>query len=112
MRKQFKYLGFYDMGKTTKSKKEQFDIHVVISRFKNFEIKIKIDKPEVIPFAKQFLKDAGFILNENKFTYEIGRYYWVEKSLLMGIPQLHNSMDILRRNRSKEIVNLSELNGL
>ncbi len=91
---------------------KQLFLSSVISRFKNFEIKIKIDKPEVIPFAKQFLKDAGFIINENEFTYEIGRYYWVEKSLLMGIPQLHNSMDILRRNRSKETINLSELNGL
>ena len=29
MKKQFKYLGFNDMGKTTKSEKEQCDIHVV-----------------------------------------------------------------------------------
>ena len=100
------------ISQVIKETEKQCDIHVVISRFKNFEIKIKIDKPEVIPFAKQFLKDTGFIVNENKFTYEIGRYYWVEKSLLMGIPQLHNSMEILRRNRSKETINLSDLNGL
>lgn len=100
------------MNIDTKQAEKQFAIHGVISRFKNFEIKIKIDRPEVIPFAKQFLKDAGFTLNENKFTYETGRYYWVEKSLLMGIPQLHNSMDLLRRNRSKETINLSDLNGL
>lgn len=29
MKKHFKYLGFNDMGKTTKSEKEQCDIHVV-----------------------------------------------------------------------------------
>ena len=98
------------INQIVKETEKQCDIHGVISRFKNFEIKIKIDKPEVIPFAKQFLKDAGFIVNENKFTYEIGRYYWVEKSLLMGIPQLHNSMDILRRNRSKETMGSRSLN--
>ena len=31
MRKQFKYLGFNDMGKTTASKQEQCNIHSVIN---------------------------------------------------------------------------------
>lgn len=33
MRKQFKYLGFNDMGKTTTSKKEQCTIHSVSGSF-------------------------------------------------------------------------------
>ena len=50
MRKQFKYLGFNDMGKTTTSKQEQCSIGVVTNRTykclgcKHYGIKVVNDK--------------------------------------------------------------------
>lgn len=96
---------------STNNRLKALIIQRVMPRFLDGKIKLQIDKPEVIPFARQFIKDAGFQVDENVFTYEIGRYYWVESGIFGENIHIHNSMDLLYRNRSKETIKISEING-
>lgn len=86
-------------------------IHGVIQRFMNSEIKIKVDEPTKKHLLKHIFVECGFEVEENKYTFEKGRFFWVEGGLFSSeAKHLKNSMDLIRRNRSKETVNLSDLN--
>lgn len=83
----------------------------VIQRFMNSEVKIKVDEPTKKHLLKHIFIECGFEVKENKYTFEKGRFFWVEEGLFSSeTKHLKNSMDLILRNRSKETVNLSDLN--
>ncbi len=94
-----------------KEKDKQLILHGVIQRFLNSEIKIKVDDPTKKHLLKHIFIQCGLKFKENKYTFEKDRFFWVENGQFnSGLKHLHNSMDLLRRNRNKQTLNLSELN--
>lgn len=86
-------------------------LHGVIQRFLNSEIKIKVDDPTKKHLLKHIFIECGLNFEENKYTFEKGRFFWVESGQFnSGLKHLHNSMDLLKRNRNKQTLNLSDLN--
>ena len=102
---------FEQVMQMLKEKEKQLILNGVIQRFMNSEIKIKVDEPTKKHLLKHIFIECGFEVEENKYTFEKGRFFWVENGKFnSGLKHLYNSMDLIRRNRSKETVNLSDLN--
>ena len=102
---------FEQVMQMLEEKEKQLILNGVIQRFMNSEIKIKVDEPTKKHLLKHIFIECGFEVEENKYTFEKGRFFWVENGKFnSGLKHLYNSMDLIRRNRSKETVNLSDLN--
>ena len=82
----------------------------ILERFYNSEIKIEVDNIKDVDLMRYIFKKCDFNLIENKYTFEKGRFFWVENGLFGNNKQLHNSMNLIRRNRCKKTIKLSELN--
>ena len=92
---------------------KQLIIADVIKRFIRGEVKIKIDDPTKKHIMRYIFNECGFEIKENHYTYEKDSFFWVEEgSFNSGLKHVHNSMDLLLRNKNKHTINLSELNVL
>ncbi len=89
---------------------KQLFLSGVIQRFYNNKIKIEVDRPEKKDLLIYIFKECGLKHIENKYSFEKGRFFWVENGLFGKSKNLHNSMNLLFRNRRKETIKLSELN--
>lgn len=82
-------------------------LKTLVQKFLHGEIKIKLDNSESKDLMRYILKITNIKFNENEFTYERNRLFWVERHYEEN--RLYNSMDVMHRNISKETVLISKI---